>query len=191
MPTSSCTSPTPPRRSWTSRSTPCGACSARSGAGDIPEVLALNKIDQVAGSARARLARRFPGSVAVSASTGEGADGLARGPGRRRSRIPRSRSRCSSRGARRRHGPAVPGGRGALETETDGGRDRGPRAGGLRELLSAIRELRAVDQARAAELSGLPIRHRSPGRSTPPRSPCPGPAFVRARIAGRGAATEP
>ena len=46
------------------------------GAGDIPEVLALNKIDQVAGSARARLARRFPGSVAVSALTGEGAEGL-------------------------------------------------------------------------------------------------------------------
>ena len=46
------------------------------GAGRIPEVLALNKIDKVAGSARARLAGRFPGSVAVSASTGEGADGL-------------------------------------------------------------------------------------------------------------------
>jgi GTPase len=46
------------------------------GAGDIPEVLALNKIDQVAGSARARLARRFPGSVAVSALTGEGSEGL-------------------------------------------------------------------------------------------------------------------
>jgi GTP-binding protein HflX len=46
------------------------------GAGDIPEVLALNKIDLVAGSARARLARHFPGSVAVSALTGEGAEGL-------------------------------------------------------------------------------------------------------------------
>jgi GTP-binding protein HflX len=46
------------------------------GAGDIPEVLALNKIDEVAGSARARLARRFRGSVAVSALTGEGAEGL-------------------------------------------------------------------------------------------------------------------
>lgn len=46
------------------------------GAGDIPEVLALNKIDQVAGSTRARLARRFPGSVAVSGLTGEGAEGL-------------------------------------------------------------------------------------------------------------------
>jgi GTPase len=46
------------------------------GEGGIPEVLALNKVDHVAGSARARLARRFPGSVAVSALTGEGVDGL-------------------------------------------------------------------------------------------------------------------
>jgi GTPase len=46
------------------------------GAGDLPEVLALNKIDLVPGSVRARLARRHPGSVAVSAVTGEGADGL-------------------------------------------------------------------------------------------------------------------
>ncbi len=46
------------------------------GAGQIPEVLALNKIDRVAGSARARLAGRFPGSVAVSALTGEGAEEL-------------------------------------------------------------------------------------------------------------------
>ena len=46
------------------------------GAGDIPEVLALNKIDLVDGSGRARLARRFPGSVAVSALTGEGIDGV-------------------------------------------------------------------------------------------------------------------
>ena len=46
------------------------------GAGQIPEVLVLNKIDRVAGSARARLAGRFPGSVAVSALTGEGAEEL-------------------------------------------------------------------------------------------------------------------
>jgi GTP-binding protein HflX len=46
------------------------------GAGGIPEVLVLNKIDRVAGSARARLARRFTGSVPVSALTGEGAEGL-------------------------------------------------------------------------------------------------------------------
>jgi GTP-binding protein HflX len=46
------------------------------GAGRIPEVLALNKIDRVPGSRRARLAGRFPGSVAVSALTGEGADEL-------------------------------------------------------------------------------------------------------------------
>ena len=46
------------------------------GGGDIPEVLALNKIDQLGGSERARLARRFQGSVPVSAITGEGAQGL-------------------------------------------------------------------------------------------------------------------
>jgi GTP-binding protein HflX len=46
------------------------------GAGDIPEVLALNKIDRVSGSQRVRLALRHPRSVAVSALTGEGTDGL-------------------------------------------------------------------------------------------------------------------
>jgi GTP-binding protein HflX len=46
------------------------------GAGALPEVLALNKIDRVAGGERARLARRFPGAVSVSALTGEGAEGL-------------------------------------------------------------------------------------------------------------------
>jgi GTP-binding protein HflX len=48
------------------------------GAGDIPEVLALNKIDLLSGSERVRIARRFPGSVAVSALSGEGVDGLLR-----------------------------------------------------------------------------------------------------------------
>jgi GTPase len=46
------------------------------GAGDIPEVLALNKIDSVTGSARARLAVRHRGAVPVSALTGEGAEGV-------------------------------------------------------------------------------------------------------------------
>ncbi|MEA2551639.1 MAG: GTPase [Actinomycetota bacterium] len=46
------------------------------GAADIPELLVLNKIDRVTGSERARLARRFPGSIPVSAVTGEGAAGL-------------------------------------------------------------------------------------------------------------------
>jgi GTP-binding protein HflX len=46
------------------------------GAGSIPEVLALNKLDLIAGSERARLARRFPGSHPVSAATGEGVEGL-------------------------------------------------------------------------------------------------------------------
>jgi GTP-binding protein HflX len=46
------------------------------GAANMPEVLALNKIDRLRGSERARLATRFPGSVPVSAVTGEGVDGL-------------------------------------------------------------------------------------------------------------------
>jgi GTP-binding protein HflX len=46
------------------------------GAGAIDEVLVLNKIDRVSGSQRVRLARRYPGSVAVSALTGEGIEGL-------------------------------------------------------------------------------------------------------------------
>jgi GTPase len=46
------------------------------GAARIPELLVLNKIDRVAGSERARLARRFPGSIPVSATTGEGVAGL-------------------------------------------------------------------------------------------------------------------
>ena len=46
------------------------------GAGDLPEVLALNKVDRLSGSERARLARRFPGSTPVSALTGEGVPGL-------------------------------------------------------------------------------------------------------------------
>jgi GTP-binding protein HflX len=46
------------------------------GAANMPEVLVLNKIDRMRGSERARLARRFPGSVAVSALTGEGVLGV-------------------------------------------------------------------------------------------------------------------
>jgi GTP-binding protein HflX len=42
----------------------------------MPEVLALNKIDRLPGSERARLARRHPGSTSVSALTGEGVEGL-------------------------------------------------------------------------------------------------------------------
>src|SRR6266511_3865832 len=41
------------------------------GAGDIPEVLALNKADLLSGPARARVVRRYPGAVLVSALTGE------------------------------------------------------------------------------------------------------------------------
>lgn len=46
------------------------------GAGSIPEILVLNKIDLLSGSERARVARRHPGSVPISARTGEGIDGL-------------------------------------------------------------------------------------------------------------------
>jgi GTP-binding protein HflX len=46
------------------------------GASNMPEVLALNKIDLLPGSQRARLALRYPGSVPVSAITGEGVEGL-------------------------------------------------------------------------------------------------------------------
>jgi GTP-binding protein HflX len=46
------------------------------GASNMPEVLALNKIDLLPGSRRARLALRYPGSVSVSAVTGEGVAGL-------------------------------------------------------------------------------------------------------------------
>ncbi|HEX6131076.1 MAG TPA: GTPase HflX [Actinomycetota bacterium] len=46
------------------------------GAGGLPEVLVLNKIDLVPGSERARLARRYPGSAPASAMTGEGIDGV-------------------------------------------------------------------------------------------------------------------
>ncbi len=46
------------------------------GAGAIPEVLALNKIDLVPPAERAALGRRFAGAVEISAITGEGIDDL-------------------------------------------------------------------------------------------------------------------
>jgi GTP-binding protein HflX len=51
------------------------------GAAGLPELLVLNKIDRVPGSARARLARRFPGSIAVSGLTGEGVEGVLEAAG--------------------------------------------------------------------------------------------------------------
>jgi GTPase len=48
------------------------------GADHIPEILVMNKVDALSGSARARLARRFAGSIPVSALTGEGVDGVLR-----------------------------------------------------------------------------------------------------------------
>jgi GTP-binding protein HflX len=46
------------------------------GAGHIPEVLALNKVDLLSEVSRARLQRRFPDGVPVSAVTGEGLEQL-------------------------------------------------------------------------------------------------------------------
>ena len=51
------------------------------GAGLIPEVLALNKSDLLGDVDRARITRRHPDGVAVSALTGEGLDELLRGMG--------------------------------------------------------------------------------------------------------------
>ena len=46
------------------------------GAGDMPEVVALNKVDLLGDEERPRLARRFPRAAQVSAVTGEGLDAL-------------------------------------------------------------------------------------------------------------------
>ncbi len=46
------------------------------GAGAIPEVLALNKVDVLSEMDRERAARRFPDAVAISALTGEGREPL-------------------------------------------------------------------------------------------------------------------
>ena len=49
---------------------------AEIGAGDLPEVLALNKVDRVAPEERDRLAERYPDGVMVSALRGEGLSAL-------------------------------------------------------------------------------------------------------------------
>ena len=87
----SCTSPTPPRPTSTEQIDAVRRVLGEIGAGDIPEVLVLNKIDRVGGSERARLARRYAGSVSVSALTGEGVDGLLRDPRGGAARTRRSR----------------------------------------------------------------------------------------------------
>lgn len=46
------------------------------GAGGIPEVVALNKVDLLDAQARDRVTARFPGAVPVSARTGEGLEDL-------------------------------------------------------------------------------------------------------------------
>jgi GTP-binding protein HflX len=46
------------------------------GAGEIPVELVVNKIDRLSGLGRRRVANRFPGSILISAVTGEGLDDL-------------------------------------------------------------------------------------------------------------------
>jgi GTPase len=52
------------------------AVMAEIGAGELPVEVVLNKIDEVDGLRRRRLANRFPGSPQVSARSGEGLDAL-------------------------------------------------------------------------------------------------------------------
>jgi GTPase len=59
---------------------------AEIGAGGVPEVLALNKVDLLGEVDRARIARRFPDGVPVSARTG---DGIERLLGRVEAALPR------------------------------------------------------------------------------------------------------
>ncbi|MCW2960852.1 MAG: GTP-binding protein HflX, partial [Thermoleophilia bacterium] len=49
---------------------------AQIGAGELPIVLALNKIDRMGEAARIHLQRRHPDAVLVAARTGENLDGL-------------------------------------------------------------------------------------------------------------------
>src|SRR5207247_10944790 len=49
------------------------------GAAHVPELVAINKADLLSEVARARLHRRFPGAVMISALEGEGVDGLLAG----------------------------------------------------------------------------------------------------------------
>jgi len=49
---------------------------AEIGAARIPELLAINKVDRLSDVERARLARRFPDAVPISALTGEGIEDL-------------------------------------------------------------------------------------------------------------------
>ena len=137
------------------------------GAGDIPEVLALNKIDQVAGSARARLARRFPGSVAVSALTGEGAEGLLEVAGRG-APAPAARGDVAGAvGPRGHHGQALPRRRGPGH----GARRRGDRgAGAGRRARTGRRQgVRPVVTRTDGDAATGRRSPRSRDRSTPPR----------------------
>ena len=85
------------------------------GATNIPDVICLNKIDLLTGSERARLARRYPGSIA---RLGPHRRGRRRAPGRDRAGA--ARSSRAHRGARA-VGPGRPG-RDALPRRRGAGR---------------------------------------------------------------------
>ena len=67
------------------------------GAGELPVVIVLNKIDRVDPLGRRRLANRFPEAPQVSALTGEGLERAQGASSRAGSRIAGSASGCSSR----------------------------------------------------------------------------------------------
>jgi GTP-binding protein HflX len=56
---------------------------AEVGAGDLPEQIVVNKVDTVDAATRAEVLAEFPGSIAVSARTGEGIDALVELIGKR------------------------------------------------------------------------------------------------------------
>ena len=79
------------------RSTPSATVLREIGAGDVPELLVVNKIDVADPTPVDDLLRDAPGAVAVSAATGEGIDKLVDGDRRPAARARRRSSSCRSR----------------------------------------------------------------------------------------------
>ena len=145
------------------------------GAGELPVVIVLNKIDRVDPLGRRRLANRFPDAPQVSALTGEGlerAQGGARAPVRGSlGARPAARAVCGRRTARRAL-RARNAGRGARGHAGRRARDRAPAS-------SRAAALRAVPHRRVA----LAPRERVTSGSR--SSGCaPAPSCRRARTHG-------
>ena len=133
------------------RSRPCARVLGEIGAGDMPEVLALNKIDRLPGSERARLARRFPGSVRGVGAHGRGRRRAARGASRAALPEPAGRDRGARPvGPRRPRRDALPGGRGPRGRGRARGDARRTRGSGC---ASWPRFGRSVDDAASPEAS--------------------------------------